>query len=340
MRWLAVLVVLLAVPLAFLAWLRVSQEDSLGEIEVSIAPSLMEVTESPSLDPQGVAVGIRWGDTQVVPAPSWSGLVTDVSAGPGDTVDNGDAVVTIDGIPRLAYRSRSPLHRLMRTGDVGADVLTLEYLLNELGWLDEDPDDVYSYATAEAARDFARTQGIIRPDGTFDPAWVVWIGEQPFEIAEVLAKRGYPAPAPGTDLLLGPQRIDSVGITSPNGDELDLTGKRVIVAADQHLRLVGGTIPSDELARLSRLLSSETTELIGTLELLEPREVFILPATAIVADSDGGLCVFVQSGGSYASRIVTLGGGRASTVEILDGLGIGDLVLVNPGDVLEEPRCR
>jgi hypothetical protein len=267
-------------------------------------------------------------------------LVTDVSAGPGDTVDNGDAVVTIDGIPRLAYRSRSPLHRLMRTGDVGADVLTLEYLLNELGWLDEDPDDVYSYATAEAARDFARTQGIIRPDGTFDPAWVVWIGEQPFEIAEVLAKRGYPAPAPGTDLLLGPQRIDSVGITSPNGDELDLTGKRVIVAADQHLRLVGGTIPSDELARLSRLLSSETTELIGTLELLEPREVFILPATAIVADSDGGLCVFVQSGGSYASRIVTLGGGRASTVEILDGLGIGDLVLVNPGDVLEEPRCR
>jgi hypothetical protein len=35
-----------------------------------------------------------------------------------------------------------------------------------------------------------------------------------------------------------------------------------------------------------------------------------------------------------------LGGGRASTVDIVTGLGDGDAVLVNPEDVIESPACR
>lgn len=340
MRWLSILIVLILAPVAFLVWLRTGTEDRLSELEVAPEPVVMAVEATESFDPQGVAAMLVWTEAPAVPAPAWSGLVTGVAVEPGDTVSSGEVVVTVDGVDRVAYQSETPLFRVLRRTDTGSDVAILERFLAEGGWFDGEPDTSFTSATSAAVDALGKWLGVAKPGGVFDPAWLVWVGAEPFVVSEVEARVGFPAPSPGSPLLAGLAQISAATLVSPNGANLELEGDRVLEVGEESILFIDGIPGAGELERLSRLVTPLSEQTGGTLKLAVGRVAFVVAATAIVADPDGSLCVFVTAGSGYEPRPVTLGGGRASTVDIVTGLGDGDVVLVNPGDVIESPACR
>ncbi len=340
MRWPSILLVALIGPLLFLGWVRSSTNDRLTELEVTPEPVTMTVSATESFDPQGVVATLIWTEAPAVASPSWSGTVTGVEVEPGDVIGTGDVVLTVDGIDRLAYQAESPMFRPLRRGDSGPDVETLEGLLAGWGMFDATPDRSYTSSTAAAVDRLGLSLGASKPGGVFDPGWLIWVGSKPFAISQVAATTGFPSPAPGTPLLTGLPGIADARLASPNGSLLELTGERVLEIGDQRIIFVDGVADRGELERMSTLVPALSEQTGGTLKLATPRVAYVVPATAIVADEDGATCVFVADSTAYTPRLVTLGGGRASTVDVVSGLDDGDQVLVNPGDLFEVPACR
>lgn len=340
MRWLTILLAALIGPLVFLGWIRSSTNDHLAELEVTPEPVTMTVTATESFDPQGVVAMLTWTEAPAVASPPWSGTVTAVMVGTGDVIATGDVALTVDGIDRLAYQAESPMFRPLRRGDTGPDVETLERLLVEWGMFDGTPDPSYTSSTAAATDTLGRSLGVSKPGGVFDPGWLIWVGSRPFAVSQVAATAGFPAPATGAPLLTGLPGIADARLASPNGSLLEVAGERVLEIGDQRIVFIDGVAGPDELERMSALVPALTEQTGGTLKLAAPRVAFVVPATAIVADEDGTTCVFVADSTEYTARPVSLGGGRASTVDVVSGLRDGDRVLVNPGDRFEVPTCR
>ncbi len=340
MRWPTILLVALIGPLLFLGWVRSSTNDRLTELEVTPEPVTMTVSATESFDPQGVVATLIWTEAPAVASPPWSGTVTGVEVEPGDVIGTGDVVLTVDGIDRLAYQAESPMFRPLRRADSGPDVETLEGLLAGWGIFDAAPDRSYTSSTAAAVDRLGFSLGVSKPGGVFDPGWLIWVGSKPFAISQVAATTGFPAPAPGTPLLAGLPGIADARLASPNGSLLELAGERVLEIGDQRVAFVDGVADPGELERMSTLVPALSEQTGGTLKLATPRVAYVVPATAIVADEDGATCVFVADSTAYTARPVTLGGGRASTVDVVSGLDDGDQVLVNPGDLFEVPTCR
>lgn len=331
---------LIAVPLAFLIWLRTSTSDRLPELEVAPGPSLMHVTQSESFEPQGAAIVFTWSDPPEIPTPPFTGTVTRVIVSSGDLVRNGDFVVEVDGIKRMAYQSEVPLFRPLRRGDKGDDVMTLETFLTSQLLFHEQADSQFTTATGGAVEELGQLIGVPSSGLVFSPSWLVWIGPDPFRVGDIFARIGFPAPAPGAALLSGVSVINDVRITAPDGSPLDLSGGRLLQMSDFEIVMEDGRIADSELQQLSNDLKHGTEQGMGTVLRLIPRVAFVVPATALVADADGSLCVFLARQDHYEPVMVEIGGGRVSTVDIVDGLAEGDALLVNPSDVIDRPACH
>jgi hypothetical protein len=340
MRWLAIVILALVAPLAFLVWLRTSTEDRLSGLDVSPEPVTMVVSSTESFDPQGAVAFLIWSDPAAAAAPPWSGMVTGLGVAPGDVVETGDVVVQVDGIDRIAYQAESPLYRSLRRNDSGPDVEVLETLLNGWGFLAEAPDRTFTSATGTAVNGLGQSLGVARAGGVFDLSWLVWLGPDDLRVVEVEAAVGFPAPAPGTPFLVGaPSIIDAV-LTNQEGRPLETEGARVMEVDGEPIEFVDGLASAEQLAKMSGLVRPLSEQISGSLKLKTPRVAFVVPSTALVIDETGASCVFVDDGGRFVSTGVTIGGGRASTVDIVDGLENGQAVLINPGAVIGSPTCR
>ncbi|MCO6502693.1 MAG: peptidoglycan-binding protein [Acidimicrobiales bacterium] len=334
-----VVAALLILPVMVLAWLRLRTEDQLAELEPSPMPVVVIAAEVEVNRAQQVILTLHL-DAPVVVAPLWSGIVTDAAVAPGELVTTGDRLIRVDGVDRIAAATDFPFWRPLDRGATGDDVSQLQILLSRLGYYLGPVDGVFTSSMVASVNAFATDLGVTRPEGVFDPGWVIWLPFEPFQVATLVATVGGPAPSPGLALLEGSASITEVDITTPEGRAAILDGEWILELGNDELTIVDGEFTDESIAELAALaIDHGETEFAGRIRLANPERVLEVPATAVTSNQAGALCVWVPDGAGYVARKVTLGGGRVARVEIVSGLTPGDQVLANPTEILDSPVC-
>ncbi len=334
-RLLLIVILLVAVPLAGLFWLRYAVDDELREI----APVPVAVLVEPrpvALDGRFETVAeLTWSDPVVVNSPFLQGVVTAVYATPGSRLVTGSRVVAVDGVDRLAAATVLPFWRSLETGHSGADVAALQFILESLGLLEDHLGGVMDSPTVSAVNRFAARLGAPPPKGVFDPSWVVWLPQESFDVGSTHVVTGSPTTA-GLTILEGKRHLEQFQITIDSDQEL--TGSWVFEFNGQEIQLINGEPTLEGTRQLERLEVGQA-ELIGELFKKAPTNVLSIPAPAVRTSIDESLCVFVSSSTGFRPRSVVLAGGGLGEAFVDSGIEGSDLVLANPGELSPPLEC-
>ncbi len=340
--WLLVVVSVLVVvvPAGVLVWLRAGTVDRLSGLEPEPVPVVMPVAVREVSDARAVTLEAVWGEAPVVVAPQWFGTVTAVEVAAGDVVVSGDRVVKVDGVWRVAVATPEPLWRRLSRRDRGPDVTMLQGWLGEAGFYEGEADGVFGRGLQGAVKAWAESLGVVKPDGSFDPSWVVWLPAGSFAVSEVTVAVGSPAPSAGSPVLRGVTPLVEASLRDQNNRRFVEEGRWVLAVGDVEVGVVDGQVTAEGLVTLAGVLDPEEPLTSGRVRRALPVKVLEVPATAVVANGEGATCVFVPDGsGGFKVRSVTLAGGRVSRVDVAEGLTEGDEVLVNPQDLFDAPTC-
>ena len=170
--------VLWAVPVAIAARAGVAE---LERVAVGSAPGVAAVGVVGSRQDDGaqsVRLDLRWSEPDDIEWPaSLSGVITGVYVSTGDRLVDGALVAKVGSAAVLAQSTGEPLHRAIRQGDSGPDVMWLDGLLQSMsgGPSTLDAQGRATWATTRAVRSIQRTLGHPE-DGVFDPRYVMWVG--------------------------------------------------------------------------------------------------------------------------------------------------------------------
>lgn len=330
---------------------RLSERAAVDEISpLTTAPTPVDIDEATS-----VTVTPVFGQRVDVVAPSWQGLVTEIDARPGQSLESGAPVVKVDGVVRRAYATAQPLYRPLTVGDEGGDVADLHGILAAAGFLPvaQSGERRFSASTMRATREFAASIGIRSASiSAFDPAWVLWQPQDPFVVENIAVAVGAPAPAAGEPILIGNSRVEGIRIEGEQGLPLDRSGSRILTIAGLEVPVEDGLPTADGLAQLTerRVFATETSSdgaeapspLIAQLRLSSPVTALAVPASAVQASLAGdGLCVWIGDEGPnrFEPRPVAVYPGGASTVYVTGRLTQRSSVLTNPADYLDSAQC-
>lgn len=292
---------------------------------------------------------------EVLVAPAWSGLVTDVLVDEEQALAEGP-ILEVDGITRVAVSSSRPFHRSLSPHFRGPDVVQLNAYLARAGYLEAELDDEehYSWLTGAAVRRLSADLGVWPTTDVFDPAWFVWLpGQREFVVASVAVAVGSPAPVQGAELVGAHPHVVDVTFRPEGGNAAVESGEWEVTAPGLRGLLVDGDVtgvePSEILGATPQAdgageegpASDGTFSVAVTAASTEPRATFVLPASSIRTSNDGtAACVFVRAGDEWQAVVVEPTAGPGSEV-YLDGEPdvAGGVVLFNPGEVLEDARC-
>ncbi|MBT1179037.1 peptidoglycan-binding protein [Bifidobacterium vespertilionis] len=103
-----------------------------------------------------------------------TGTVSETLCTPGQTVESGKRLLSVDGKPVIALHTDTPLYREIGTGDTGPDVLTLQRELARLGY-NAEGNGTYGWRTANGVNQMLSQAGESKPDGRIGPADVAWL---------------------------------------------------------------------------------------------------------------------------------------------------------------------
>lgn len=341
--WLLILVVMLMiVPALFLVWARLGLEDRVEGIHIS--PEALVAPVGAVFDDARVpaTVTIEWAPGADLTSPGFEGVVTAVYLSPGAVISDGDRVVQIDGIDRIAVRSAAPFFRRLTTRDSGSDVEALQAFLRRTGRLEAEADGVYGSTTVAAVKRLEGDLGVDKPTGTFDPAFLVWLPSDRFEIGTVLVAEANSAPSLGSPIAQARTHVAAAEVAF-NPAAVHSVNPLIFLAGDIQVPLTAGgnSMSDNDLRVLSNEIDPDVTSLEGFVALSEPLAAWQVPTTAVVVGESGGLCVWLAVGnGVFEAAEVEIGTSDATGATLLvNGVGDGDHVLVNPFEVLENPSC-
>ncbi|MGH8873744.1 MAG: peptidoglycan-binding domain-containing protein [Acidimicrobiia bacterium] len=339
-------------PLAFLvgAYLLVDEEGAdpspVGEV-VTIELELVTYR-----DARPVQADLTWSEPLVVPSPGFSGLVTAVFAVAGEPLGQGDPVLAIDDVLRVAVVTERPFFRGLSVGDSGPDVERLQAVLVRLGYLSGEVDGRFGSATAAAVRALAEAAGVSRPDGSFDRSLVVWLPAGLVVPEAIHTKVGEVAPSQGEPLVTARPEVLGVLLRAEGDLDLEPGLMYVLDLGEAAIPIDPATLDTDPSGR-QRLTETQpppatsgegagdTTTVEGILRLARQETVYAVPASAVVVTEQGGACIWLAADG---------GGYRPLEVEIVSGSPAGQTLLrpwsdgssrvvVNPGLLPDGRMC-
>ncbi|MEI7618258.1 MAG: Calx-beta domain-containing protein [Actinomycetota bacterium] len=116
---------------------------------------------------------LRRDETQKLNSPV-DGKVSKISANDGDTINAGDPIFSLDGRTAYAVNGDFSFYRKLDVGSVGPDVLQLETILNDQGYLKSKPNDLYTEETRSALAKWQLDRGY--PGATPEPDESVTVG--------------------------------------------------------------------------------------------------------------------------------------------------------------------
>ena len=352
---------------AVTAWL-VRLPGPADQLTTPIAPVLVTVTPSDGAVQRPVQVRVDIGPALTSFSVLPGGVVTAVLVRPGAVVRTGSRLVEVDGVARLAAHTSRPFYRPLGRGDRGADVDALTSLLGQLGLRPHQArPHVFDAGIASAVRRLAVSIGAAS-DGTFDPAWVVWLPAPQLVVSAVHAEAGAPVAAAGQPLRdvrrHGRQRRARrrSGRCGASG-ERRARGTRHQHGAPAAARQCGGarrrwpggcwarpsprrrrrrerrtqpTAPSDGHSAAPRSVT------IGAVRVTRWRDVVAdVPVAGLVTRSDASVCVVVRSGESWRAVPVEVVGSDPATLQAeVRGLTDGARMVANPEAAGLADRCR
>ena len=278
------------------------------------------------------------GATLAAPA---AGVVTGVPFDFGTVLSSGGVALVVDDVDRIGYTAAAPLWRDVAAGMTGADVKRAQELLKAWGYLATTPDSKAGSATVAAIKAFNKAHGWSNAGVVLRLDSLVYLGVGPFTAVEVSTRPGQ-AVAPGDVLATGPVRPLAVVVTE--GQSQGPAGS-VIDGAVFVLDVAGVTVPYEVgsgavtdpalVAKIADALRGQT-EGAARLRLATPQPVVTIPASAVITDRNGALCVF--TGPKSAPLKVEPIGGGTTTVQLPMTFTATE-VLANPRDVLSNPSC-
>lgn len=302
--------------------------------DVADGPLIVDVSTEERVNSYGVGLAVTYEEGQVLSAET-SGTLTGLSASAGDVLEAGDEVLRIDDLPVIAFLSDAPLWRDLSLGLRGDDVSRLQQYLTQLTYYSGPVDGVYGSGTASAVQRFNRDHGRAAGGTTFELRSVIWVGQAGFSIGSIDIAIG-DSVAPGDQIIRGP-RVARLGVTEPPGGLASSTGYELIVSDLRVPYEAGsGTIVDNEVVAAVAGVLGTSAEGAGQIVSTDVIPVRRVPASAVVVDDAGGICVF--SGLGEPPTAVTLIGGTVAHADLSDDTTI-DEVLVNPLQVMEEPSC-
>ncbi len=346
-RWF-VIVTLLAVPAISLVALSRQGTNSLPSIEVHPEPLVVAPTPALVDDAQPVVIQVAWGEPQILVAGGAHGTITSVPMDPGVMITNHMSVYSVDGIDVVAASTDEPLYRPLRYGSKGDDVVQLRRFLFDGGYLDDEPtdDEITVDSTVRAAiRDFELATGVPKPTGIFTPSMVVWLPVDSIQVADVVIAAGTGAPGRGEPIASGLRNVIASEVRSSDNSELRVGSGYVFELADTDTVLSIGDAGVNAAELATALFDRGPFDglpevLEGTVRRSLPVAVLSVPTSAVVAGSEGRLCVWVAEGSTYSVRPVLAERSRPGVTLVTSGITEHDLVLANPSAILADPSCH
>lgn len=273
---------------------------------------------------------------QVVAVNGLAGIVTSTSPG---TVEVGDTLYAVAGVPVRAVSGETPFYRDLAREDEGADVEQLQTALVELGYLDAEPDGEFGAATESALEAWQDDLGIPET-GTVPLGELVALGSLPTAVSlgESIA-RGKSV-AGGEDAVLAPTGEQTFDVTVAE-EQLRLIPPDATVLVSFEDRTWPAVISATELdenGQTSLVLSApdggpvcgQDCDVLPGDELVSlASEVIVVPqvtgigapAAAVQTRADGSAFVITESG---EQDVQVRGSG--SGIIILEGLDAGTRV--------------
>ncbi len=328
---------LLALPLAGIVLIVFAADDGLDDIELEPEPVVVAAQGRSVVEELGGSAQLLWGTAPSLVAPSWSGTVVEVPVSAGEAVESGTVVAVVDDIDRIAWHSPRPFFRRLGRNAAGGDVVEMQRLLRELGHYSGEIDGLYGGGTAAAVKAWAKTLGIAKPDGGFDPGWVVWLPDPAFEIAEIRLRPGKAAPARGEEILVGEIPLLSATAIDVEGDPFDEgPGWAAVFGGDDEVAV--GPDGKLDPQQVAGLVETEAEAVEITLRRVAPGNVVVVPASAVMTNAAGDTCIWIQEGSGYSALPISIDDAKTRTVNV-SGVSADAPVLANPGAVLDAPAC-
>jgi hypothetical protein len=341
--WVALTALLLGAPAGLLVGLLLGQE-RLSGLDQAPAP-FVEPARAVEFDERtGIAATLTWAPGPRLYAPPWSGTVGQVQLQPGQTLRTGDPVATVSAVARVAVRSAQPFFRPLALGDQGADVTWLHEALALLGYRVMAPEDdaTVGQSTLAAVRALAADLGVMGRVDAFDPGWIVWLPDEPFQVDSVALTAGAPAMSTGTELAAGAPILTAVRFQRLDGSPLALEPgiRYVLEMGGEELPLDSTTssVGNEGLRRLAKVLPPLADSASGSMRRAEPLNVWALPSAAVMAGPNGQLCIWIQTETRYEAVTVQIVSGRAGITFVMPPRSSVP-VLQNPAETLVEPAC-
>jgi peptidoglycan hydrolase-like protein with peptidoglycan-binding domain len=263
------------------------------------------------------------------------GLITNVPVKAGVTVKQGDIVVTVQDSPVTAYTAVAPPYRDLAPGARGADVSRLQEFLRALGRYAGEPTGTFDAATSAAARAFNVGRGLASFGARIPAASLIWIGPTERRVATVTATVG-DTPGDGV-VFVAPAQPLRIEVTEPRGGLSRPAEAKVVVVGAISVPYTAGSGAITDPGSLTKLDSAiGETQVLAKVVGAQPASVMTVPATAVLTDAKGAICVLDADS---RRRIVVQPVGGGTTSVDLDPMPTLNRIVVNPSPLPATDSC-
>lgn len=263
------------------------------------------------------------------------GVVTSVGLEPGELVQDGDTIVSIDLVPTVVIEGDVPMFRSLHQGVDGPDVAQVQRFLRARGFLQDDPDGKFGAGTAAATKAWQSAEGM-PTSGTIESGTVIFLAGLPRRvnpmisvgavvnagdaIATVIAEAptlvAQSAPEAGPRLTTG----QPITVTNPDGHSWEGNlGSFSILDDGRYQFQVHGPACSEGCESIP---TSGQTILSGQVVVTPKTDGPTVPMSAILQRPDGSFSVTLIDGDQVPISVVADSGGYA----VVNGIAVGEQI--------------
>jgi peptidoglycan hydrolase-like protein with peptidoglycan-binding domain len=263
------------------------------------------------------------------------GVVTSVDLEPGELVQDGDTIVSIELVPTFVIEGDIPMFRSLHQGIDGPDVTQIQRFLRARGFLQDDPDGQFGADTAAATRAWQSAEGM-PPSGTIESGTVIFLAGLPRRVSPIISVgavvnagdaiatviAGAPtlvaqsAPEAGPRLRSG----QPIAVTNPDGHSWEGNLGSFSILDDGRYQFQVHGQPCSE--RCESIPTSGQTILSGQVLVTPRTDGPTVPMSAIHQRPDGSLSVTLIDGNQVPVTVVADSGGYA----VVNGIAAGEQI--------------